>query len=138
MSAPSAAASGSVQSGWGAVSRGHGGRNPGWGPERDRRDDRQRHHRRGKKHGFYAYGGISGYGDYGHTRESFFRGDGFVEVAGGQPRYDYDRGYPYDFYSGGGGYEEEDGYRQPRESRCDMEWTRGRDGREVAVRVCRN
>jgi hypothetical protein len=58
----------------------------------------------------------------------------------GRGGYDYDRGYPYDYYSGDRrdeGYED-GGYDEPREVRCDTEWTRDHDRREeVPVTVCR-
>ena len=59
-------------------------------------------------------------------------------MVNGRARYDYDRGYPYDFYrersEQNGGYE-----AASREPYCETERTRDRrSGQQVPVRVCRN
>jgi hypothetical protein len=51
-------------------------------------------------------------------------------------RFDYDRGYPYDWFNYGAEAEAEP--EPPRRMRCETEWVRGRGEREdVPVQVCR-
>jgi hypothetical protein len=89
---------------------------------------------------------IAGFGGYGIGYGSDFNRDGGYfatqgetpAVANGRARYDYDRGYPYDYYRGGpersGGDE-----TALRDSYCETQWTRDRrSGEQVPVRVCRN
>lgn len=104
----------------------------------DHRDRWRERHRRWLERryaGFYDFGGA--YLDDAFARESrYFEPSGGISwAAGNRVHYDYDRSYPYDFYKGRG-------ERRPdvaaRKSSCDMEWTEDRQGREVAVRVCRN
>lgn len=107
------------------------------GPRRDwrgdDRDDRERGRRDRRRHGGYGsafFGGFY-YGGYDSlraydARDSGFFGDGdAVRTADGRVRYDYDRGYPYDFYraqpAGGEG--------EVRRNRCSIERN---------VRVCRD
>ena len=50
--------------------------------------------------------------------------------------FDYDRGYPYDWFNYGAEAEAEP--EAPRTLRCETEWVRGRGEREdVPVQVCR-
>lgn len=89
----------------------------------------------------YGYGGITydpliAGGAYGYyTQET-----AGPTVEGGRARFDYDRGYPYEYYGGARprlGMSEGRPERGPRE--CATEPTRDRHtGRELSVRVCRN
>jgi len=89
----------------------------------------------------YGYGGI-GYdpliagGAYGYYTQD----GGPPRVSGGRAQFDYDRGYPYEYYSGprtGIEMSEAEPSYRPRE--CETETARDhRAGRDVSVRVCRN
>jgi hypothetical protein len=92
-----------------------------------------------------SYGFAYGYGS-GQTlrREGpgyFVQSGDAPEVLNGRPDYDYDRGYPYDYYSeaaptrSGGG----SNTHSARTSYCETKLTRDRRTREqVTVRICRN
>ncbi len=123
--------------GW---SDGRGWRDSGR-PDRPRRPGRPR---RRDSFGFGGYGiGFGGYGigfggDLNRDRGYFATGGEAPAVANGRVHYDYDRGYPYDYYrsgpSGHGGYE-----TASSEPYCETLWTRSRrSGQQVPVRVCRN
>ncbi len=103
-------------------------------PGRPRKPDRPR---RRDSFGYYGYG-IGFGGDLDPDRGYFATGGEPLAAANGRVDYDYDRGYPYDYYRGGrarhGGYE-----TASREPNCETEWTRDRrSGQKVPVRVCRN
>ena len=106
-------------------------------PDRPRRPDRPDGPRRRDAFGFGGYGigfGVELDPDLGY----FATGGEAPAVANGRVAYDYDRGYPYDYYRGGpaghGGYE-----TASREPYCETEWTKDRrSGQQVPVRVCRN
>lgn len=103
-------------------------------PGRPHRPDRPR---RRDWFGFGGYG-IGFGGDLDPDRGYFATGGEEPAVANGRVRYDYDRGYPYDYYrderAEHGGYET--AWREPT---CETEWTRDRrSGQQVPVRVCRN
>lgn len=117
---------------------------PGFSDGREWRDDgrfvrpgRRDRPRRRDWFGFGGYG-IGFGGDLNPDRGYFATGGEEPAVANGRVRYDYDRGYPYDYYSGEraghGDYE-----TASREPFCETEWTRDRrSGQQVPVRVCRN
>ena len=114
---------------------------PGFSDGREWRDgDRPgRPHRpdRPGRRGPLGYG-IGFGGDLDPDRGYFKTRGEAPAVANGRVDYDYDRGYPYDYYRGGsernGGYE-----TASREPYCETEWTRNRrSGQQVPVRVCRN
>ena len=121
----------------------------GWwnGDGRGDRHWRKRCIRRGTC-GLYGYGGY--YGGYGYgsigddsllaNAYGYFAQDGSgVEARNGGARFDYDRGYPYEFYSAGEPRETRVARRDYRSRECSMEATRDRhSGRQVDVRVCRN
>ena len=134
------------QPGLSAIVR-HGGRPvtraPGLSANRNFR--RGRHHRRDRDgDGFdYGYGYGIGYGGSIDGDRGYFAEDaGAPEVANGHARYDYDRGYPYEYFAE---REREPAYAgrrsdvAPRVRGCETEWTQDRrSGRQVSVRVCRN
>jgi hypothetical protein len=76
-------------------------------------------------------------GDFG-----YFRQDGLEPaVRNGKVLYDYDRGYPYDHYSGGPRIHTSEAPHEyeARSRECVTEWTHDRRTRQqVPVRVCRN
>ena len=88
----------------------------------------------------YAYG--SGYGMIGGGEPGFFVQSGDApEVVNGHARYDYDRGYPYDYYAEPTPRRSAYGRRDsaPRARYCETELTRDRrTGEQVSVRICRN
>jgi hypothetical protein len=109
--------------------RGHDGRR-----DRDRRD-----RRRGRGRSYESELGYTEY-DYRHSRTSYENGY-FGQrgtTAGGV--YDYDRGYPYDFYNGQREIERARIEPVPAgESWCETQrvWD-DHSGREMPVRICRN
>ena len=86
-----------------------------------------RYHRTALDDGFFGHGGRNG----------------AAVPVNGQVLYDYDRGYPYDYYDyGGAGADHEhaeDEWAPAAVSRCDSQlvWD-DHAGEEVAVRICRN
>ena len=89
----------------------------------------------------YAYG--SGYGGMIESGEPgfFVQSGDRPEVVNGRPHYDYDRGYPYDYYSEAAPSRSEGGWTiyAPRAPSCETELTRDRrSGEQVSVRICRN
>ena len=117
---------------------------PGFSDGREWRDgdrpDRPGGRNRPRRRDAFGFGGYGvGFGgDLDPDRGYFANGGEAPAVANGRVRYDYDRGYPYDYYrgerAGHGGYE-----TASREPYCEMEWTRDRrSGQQVPVRVCRN
>ena len=109
----------------------------------DRHDWRKRCLRR-RTCGYYGFGGY-GYGGIGddsllaNAYGYFAQGGSGVEARGGSARFDYDRGYPYEYYSDGERGETRVARRDYRSRECAMEATRDRrSGRQVDVRVCRN
>lgn len=131
---------------------GHGGfRHSRFGREWTSRGHGFKHHLGGRHHGFgqsfwpgdYGVGFGIGYGGYvtGGYRDS----DYFIPYSGpraaaryGRVVYDYDRGYPYDYYSddGPGGASVAAATRAPR---CTVEWGwDARERRDVPIRVCRH
>lgn len=95
---------------------------------------------RPRRRDFYGYGYGIGFGGTidGADRGYFATGGEPPAVRNRHVDYDYDRGYPYDHYSGRP--EREVAYgRASREAYCETEWTRDRrSGQQVPVRVCRN
>ena len=117
---------------------------PGFSDGREWRDGgrpgRPSRPHRPRPRGFVGFGGYGiGYGgDLDRDRGYFATAGEAPAVANGRARYDYDRGYPYDYYRGGpersGGDE-----TALRDSYCETQWTRDRrSGEQVPVRVCRN
>jgi hypothetical protein len=119
-------------------------------------DDRPRHPcgKRGRcrDRNFLGYGFGYGYGygydeDFGYrdmmaeARNGYFNHGGESRgVRNGRVRYDYDRGYPYEYYRDhrdGGDYDRAPEYTA-RARYCETELTRDRRGQQVSVRVCRN
>ena len=91
----------------------------------------------------YGYGGGIGHdrmiagGEFGYYAQDADR----PEVANGQAHYDYDRGYPYEYYRETLRMNLSEARRDytARSRHCQTERTRDRrSGREVEVRVCRN
>jgi hypothetical protein len=109
-------------------------REPDWrGEPRPRPRDRKRWR------GHYGQGFALGF--YGLSRGGYFaERQGAPAVVNGHVDYDYDRGYPYDYYSYASPEREDDRfYSEPREPYCETVWTRGPRGTGRApVRVCRN
>lgn len=101
-------------------------------------DPRPRPGRPGRNRWHFS-GGLAGEGAaYARNRGYFEQGAEGFAMSGAQPRFDYDRGYPYDHYRGPRNeppiYGAERGERS-----CAIEATRDRStGRLVEVRVCRN
>jgi hypothetical protein len=130
-----------------------GGPNGGqWNGERPR--DRERWRERCRRNGrcgdwgSHGYGYGYGYGGLGHQdmlaggRYGYFSQSGDARrLSNGRPVYDYDRGYPYEYYREGARAHRGDGggNRYARARECSFETTRDRrTGREVEIRVCRN
>jgi hypothetical protein len=129
-----------------------GGFNGGYWSDFERGPDqpRERCRKRGRCRGAglfnpgyygYGYGGITydrliAGGAYGYYTQETDR----PAVEGGRAYFDYDRGYPYEYYSGPAPRLRMGEGRPERGSReCAPEWTRDqRTGRDVSVRVCRN
>lgn len=67
--------------------------------------------------------------------DGFFSDGEVVQTPAGRVRYEYDRGYPFDFYR----QAEARTTPPPREEgpSCDVDWVRGDGGRTVPVRICR-
>ena len=147
------------QSGFASYGRsGHGLRIYDWGRSEwdgyaDGRDDRRGRHHHNDYDGYdggywiptgFADGDGSGYvGTIGVRDIGFFHQRGAVHALGsGHASYDYDRGYPYDFYSERDERGDERAYAmsdKPRAHGCQSELTRDRrNGGSVEVRVCRN
>ncbi len=117
---------------------------PGWS-NREGSSRRERCRMRGwcrDRWGYgYGYGGehermIAG-GEFGYFNQE---GDE-PSMENGRPRYDYDRGYPYEHYRGERGMmmSEGPGDYGSRSRSCETERTHDRrSGRQVEVRVCRN
>lgn len=115
--------------------------------ERDGSHDRRGYRlgRAGTRHGWWGGVYLPGGGGYFHDSIGFGPDRGYFSQSGerpltsnGQAHFDYDRGYPYEYY-----YEEarEDRDRNAAraEPSCEMDWTRDlTDGDLVPVRVCRN
>ena len=107
----------------------------------------QRERCRGRDHG-YVYGYGYGYGYAGIAFDPLIAGamGYFVQdgdrprVVDGRARFDYDRGYPYEYrYEGRPRVELSEAVPEYRVGQCTDEQTRDRrTGRDVAVRVCRN
>ena len=111
-------------------------------PSRDHRRERPGR-RDGRRRQGYGYPYFVGYGgginalippDLGY----FATGGEARRSSDGHVDYDYDRGYPYDYYSSP--VEREMAYEAaPRERYCETIWARGgRSGERVPVTVCRN
>jgi hypothetical protein len=128
----------------------HGG---GWNGERprDRERWRKRCLRNGRcgdwgSYGFgYGYGGGIGHQDMmaGGRYGYFSQGGDARGLSNGRPTYDYDRGYPYEYYREGARADRSEGpgnrYARARARECSVDTTRDRrTGREVEIRVCRN
>ena len=120
-------------------------------------DDRPRHPcgKRGRcrdRNFFFGYGYGSGYGhgyerDFGYrdmmeeARNGYFNHGGEARgMRNGRVSYDYDRGYPYEYYRDRSGAEENERPREytARGRHCETELTRDRRGQQISVRVCRN
>jgi len=142
------------------------GRNPrcpgrGWGWNGDRPHDGNRWRKRCMRRGWcrgerhdhdsgYAYGWGGGYG-YGYSgigddsllanAYGYFAQDGTgAKVDGGEVHYDYDRGYPYDYYfAERRPFEMSSPPLEYRRRECTMQPARDRrTGGNVEVRICRN
>ena len=113
-----------------------------WGGDRPRHPCGKRRRCRDREYYGYGYGGI------GHDRmiaggaEGYFTQEGNQPaMVNGRPRYDYDRGYAYEYYRAEPRVQVSEGRREhsARSRDCSTEWTRDRrSGQQVAVRVCRN
>ncbi len=98
--------------------------------------------------GLYGYGYGYGYGGLGHQdmiaggRYGYFSQGGHApRTANGRATFDYDRGYPYEYYGESDRSDRSDGRgtRYARSRDCSIESTRDRrTGRAVEIRVCRN
>ncbi len=120
----------------------------------DRPRDRERWRKHCGKNGrcgnwdYHGFGFGYGYGGLGHQdmmaggRYGYFSQGGEARaLSNGRPVYDYDRGYPYEYYREGAraGRGGDRGNRYARGRECSLETTRDRrTGREVDIRVCRN
>jgi hypothetical protein len=99
---------------------------------------------------FFGYGLGYGYGhdrDFGYrdmmaeARNGYFNNGGETRgLRNGRVSYDYDRGYPYEYYRSERNADDFDWPREytARTRHCETELTRDRQGRQVSVRVCRN
>ena len=68
----------------------------------------------------------------------YFGAGGEVRVHRGMPVYDYDRGYPYDYYNGDAPLADNSAAPgDPRAFHCEIESVRDARGRPIEVRVCR-
>lgn len=94
---------------------------------------------------FYYFG--HGYGGISHDRLLAGGEHGYYSQvgrtprsSGGQAHFDYDRGYPYEYYAAGPEVEMSEGRAYaPRVKHCTAEATHDRrTGRQVTVRICRN
>lgn len=109
-----------------------------------------RRDRRCARFGFDCFGGrgvgrgLLGWGgglledpDYAARDAGFFSGPAEVLTANGGAYFDYDRSYPYDWYSEPRGGAREAPAMAAPEVRCDVSWVAGRGGERSAVRICR-
>lgn len=93
---------------------------------------------RGRGFGLFAYG----YGGLTEDPESL-RDQGFFADTGnswrenGRAVYDYDRGYPYDWYRDPGAAADAAPRSGPPMVRCEVSWVAGARGEPSPVRVCR-
>jgi hypothetical protein len=94
--------------------------------------------------GFARGRGLLGWGgglledpDYAARDAGFFSGPAQVLASNGGAYYDYDRSYPYDWYSEPADAAREAPAMAAPEVRCDVSWVTGRGGERSAVRVCR-
>lgn len=99
----------------------------------------------GRHRGDGLIGGWVGYG-YGGLIEDpeslrdqgFFAGTGDAWAENGRAVYDYDRGYPYDWYRDPGAPAADAGPPPgPPMMRCEVSWVAGTRGARSPVRVCR-
>jgi hypothetical protein len=104
--------------------------------------------RRGRGNRGGRYGLVGGYWD-GYAGEDpeaarsagFFSGPALVRSDGRRALYDYDRGYPYDWYGEAGGAAEGPGEAvdaaAPLQARCSVSWVASGKGSRTPVRICR-
>jgi hypothetical protein len=106
----------------------------------DRRHHRGRDHWRGHDGWFDTPGLDYAEYDYRHSRTSYENGFFGQRGTSRGGVYEYDRGYPYDFYQGRGEIERVEMELLPaRESWCETQRVWDDDsGRERPVRICRN
>ncbi|HEX5181972.1 MAG TPA: hypothetical protein VFW19_02350 [Allosphingosinicella sp.] len=90
--------------------------------------------------------GLIGYGDGGLVDDpeslrdqGFFADTAESRAENGHAVYDYDRGYPYDWYRDPtpAAAEDEPRLAPPPTIRCEISWVAGARGAQAAVRVCR-
>lgn len=106
-------------------------------------DERGRRRRNDDDYGWYFGGGYGGYGvqePHGYRDHGYFdqRKAELARSRSSRGAFEYDRGYPYDYYGGDreDRNEAELAMAEPV-TRCRMQWTRDRrSGGQVQVRIC--